>query len=148
MNEFLSELENKKININWNENPIKMDVFLSFLTVKVRIGTGHTGYDTCWTKRYGDNGLIIGGGVYKGVEYLDSLMYGEKLQNPYNNYVNPFFLFEILSDEGKKFFLDYYSEDIQKQLNKASSNLKSAQLHMNEVSQFWSELGVSYERSV
>lgn len=142
MKRFLSKLSSNKIKINWNKNPIKMGDFLSFLTIETERGTGHLGHDNGWTRHYGDNDLIVGGGFVKGVEYLDTLQYGKKLDNPYNNYVNPFYLFEILNDEGKEFFLDYYSEDIQKELKDAASMLKSAQAHKDELSEFWESQGV------
>lgn len=111
--EFYSKLKNDKIKINWNKNPIKMDVFLSFLTVDVEIIREHLGSDTGWTKRQNKSlGLIVSGGCVNGVEYLDHLQLGEKLSNPYNNYVNPFYLFDILKKEGKAFFVDYYRDEI------------------------------------
>lgn len=142
MKKFLSKLSNDKIKINWNKNPIKMDDFLSFLTVETRRGTGHLGYDNGWTRHYGDNDLEIRGGVVKGVEYLDTLQYRKKLDNPFNNYVNPFYLFEILNDDGKKFFLEYYSDEIQKELDNASNSLKRAQTYKDELSEFWAGQGI------
>jgi len=32
---FYDKLQSDKIKINWNKNPIKMDLFLSFLTIPV-----------------------------------------------------------------------------------------------------------------
>jgi len=113
--EFYNKLKHDKIKINWNNNPIKMDQFLSFLTVDIIRSHDHLGVDNGWTKLYNDElGLIICGGRYAGVEYLDSIQFGKKLANQYNNYVNPFYIFEILTDDGKLFFIDYYKDEIVK----------------------------------
>lgn len=110
---FYNKLQSDKIKINWNKNPIKMDLFLSFLTIKVERSHDHLGSCTGWTKLYNkDRQLVVSGGIIEGVEYLDNLQYGTKLSNPYNNYVNPFFMFDILNTEGKAFFFQYYAEDI------------------------------------
>lgn len=145
MKKFLQKLPFDKIKINWNKRPIRMDQFLSFLTVDVEVSRNHLGYENGWTRYYGDNGLIVGGGIIRysngSVEYLDSLQYGEKLDNPYNNFVNPFYLFEIMNDEGKRFFLEYYSEDIQKELDSAQKALKLAEEYKNELFEFWDSKG-------
>lgn len=122
-----------------------MEVFLSFLTIPVEIIRDHLGSSTGWTQRKnGEHRLIIGGGFYKGVEWLDTLQYGEKLSNPWNDYVNPFFLFDILTKEGKRFFLDYYEEDIEKiiiNLEKKKERLEKEH-HETELlhKQIWQEL--------
>src|ERR1035437_6426280 len=113
--EFYSKLPDEKIKINWNKNPIKMDLFLSFLTVEVVRSHDHLGDCNGWTllENKGLN-LSIMGGVIHGVEYLDTLKFKTKLSNPYNNFINPFFRFEILTKEGKLFFIEYYKDDINK----------------------------------
>ena len=113
--EFYYKLKTDKIKINWNKNPIKMSDFLSFLIIEVERSTDHLGSCNGWTKLFNKYyKLEIGGGVVNGVEYLDTLQFGTKLDNPYSNYVNPFYLFEILNDKGKAFFYNYYKEDIEK----------------------------------
>ena len=111
--EFYDKLKSQKTEINWNKNPIKMVQFLSFLTVEVEIIRDAPGSGFGWTRRENKSiGLIIRGGIVNGVEYLDNLQFGEKLSNQYNNYVNPFYLFDILTEEGKAFFVDYYKDEI------------------------------------
>ena len=108
-------LESDKIEINWNKNPIKMKDFLKFLTVDTVKSTSHLGYYNGWTQRVNkENMLVVQGGMINGVEYLDRLEYGKKMQSKYNNFVNPFYLFDILTKEGKSFFYDYYKDDIAK----------------------------------
>jgi hypothetical protein len=115
---FYNKLQADKIKINWNKNPVRMDLFLSFLTINVERSHEHLGSCTGWTQLYNkDHKLIVRGGVVDGVEYLDSLQYGTKLSNPYNNYVNPFYLFDILTTEGKAFFFEYYADDIDTLVN-------------------------------
>lgn len=114
MKALISKLDKDKIKINWNKKPIKMDLFLSFLTIETEISRHHLGSDMGWTRRVcGENSLIIKGGWVQGVHYLDCLQYGIKLDNPYNNYVNPFYLFPIMNKEGRKFFFEYYKTDIE-----------------------------------
>ena len=59
-----------------------------------------------------EHNLIIRGGWVNGKEYLDSIQFGKNLSNPYNNYVNPFYLENIMIIEGKQFFINYYKEEI------------------------------------
>jgi hypothetical protein len=113
--EFYNKLDWDTIKINWNKNPIPMSDFLKFLTVKCDRSEQHLGSSNGWTKLFNkDAKLEISGGVVNGIEYLDSLQYGERLHNPYNNYVNPFYLFDIMTHEGKLFFYNYYKPQIDK----------------------------------
>jgi hypothetical protein len=143
MRKFYSQLKNDKIKINWNKNPIPMKLFLSFLTVEVKKLSDFLGSCSGWTQYKGDNGLVITGGIVK-VEYLDNIIYGKNLDNPYNNFVNPFYLFEIMNNEGKKFFLDYYADDIsklkdiaEKKIEQAQEQLLVAQQNKEELFEFW-----------
>jgi hypothetical protein len=112
---FYNKLKYDKIKMNWNKNPIRMDLFISFLNVELIRSNDHLGSNNGWTKLQNDYiKLYVGGGIVNGIEYLDTLKYGEKLSNVYNNFVNPFYLFEIMTIEGQKFFIDYYKEDIDK----------------------------------
>ena len=120
-----NNLKSDKIKINWNKRPIEMDKFLSFLTVPVEIDRDHLGSDTGWTRRKNDEiKLIVCGGCVKGVEYLDSIEFGIELQNGYNNYVNPFALFDILTQDGRDFFSNYYRGDIEDILNAEKQRLE------------------------
>lgn len=111
--EFYRHLDMKKIEINWNKNPVPMEKFLSFLTIPVLKSTDHLGYSNGWTRFYNDEfNLSAKGGVCDGGHWLHDLQFGNKLHNPYNNYVNPFYLFDILTEEGKKFFVEYYKNEI------------------------------------
>jgi len=113
MKNIIKQLKHDKIKINWNTNPIKMDLFVSFLTVDTKVSTKHLGSYNGWTQRYNEElKLFIGGGIVGGVNYLDSIQYGYNLQNTFNHYCNPFYLFDIMTDEGKSFFVDYYKDEI------------------------------------
>jgi len=129
-NSFIKKLSYDKIKINWNKNPVRMDLFLSFLTVETERSKGFLGECTGWTQLTGDNGLIVSGGKVGGVEYLDHLQYKTKLDNPYNNYVNPLYLFEILNNEGKAFFLDYYSKEIEVFLAECATECDNAKTRL------------------
>lgn len=110
---FYNKLDADKVKISWNKNPIKMDLFLSFITIATERNYKHLGADNGWTELFNkEHSLIIKGGIVNGTELLDSIQYGIKLSNSYNNYVNPFYLFDILTREGQAFFLEYYAEDI------------------------------------
>ncbi len=112
---FYNKLNADKIKINWNKNPVKMDLFTSFLNVELIRSHDHLGSNNGWSKLYNESfNLVIGGGFVDGIEYLDSIQFGRKLSNPYNNYVNPFYLFEIMNIRGQSFFIDYYKDEIDK----------------------------------
>jgi hypothetical protein len=142
MKEFYKEMPKDKIKINWNKKPIKMDLFLSFLTVPTERQTRFLGSDTGWTQLTGGDRLEIGGGVVKGTEYLDRLQYKKNLDNPYNHYVNPFYLFDILNDEGRVFFLEYYSDEICLVLKQAKNKAICAESSKEELFKFWETHGV------
>jgi hypothetical protein len=98
-----------------SKNPIPMDKFLQYLTVKTKLSRKNLGFDNGWRERHNESEkLVITGGIMRGVEYLDTIEFGEKLQNPYNNYVNPFYLFPLMTSEGKAFFKEIYSDEIKK----------------------------------
>lgn len=130
--EFYSKLSYDKIKINWNKNPIDMRIFLSFLTIDVIKSNDHLGVENGWTLYVNDElNLLILGGIINGKEYLDSIQYKKNLSNSYNNFVNPFFLFDILSDNGKKFFIEYYSGDIKELLNSHKNKIQSIQIKLD-----------------
>lgn len=130
---ILKKLDRDKIKINWNKNPILMSDFLSFLTIDVETGTGHGGYDNGWTRRYGKDGLVVRGGIVRGVEYLDMLEYKKGLSDPYSNFCNPFFLCDILSKEGVSFFLNYYKDDIERLIDEANIKYLAAKQYSSDV---------------
>lgn len=55
--------------------------------------------------------------------------------------MNPLYLLEIFNDKGKKFFLNYYSEDIEKEFKKASDDLERAQKYKDDFFKFWIDKG-------
>ena len=126
-NDFFEKLSKDLIKINCNENPIKMSDFLQFLTVDVVLSNNNPGIYNGWTERRNDNlNLIIGGGIVKGIDYLNTIQYGKNLHNKYNNYVNPFYLLDILNDDGKAFFVNYYKTEIEKIIQKEKDGLNIA----------------------
>ncbi len=67
---FYDKLQSDKIKINCNKNPIRMDLFLSFLTIDTERNYKHLGVDTGWTELRNDaHRLIVRGGKVNGVEY-------------------------------------------------------------------------------
>lgn len=147
MNDFLKSIKVDKTEINWNKNPIKMDLFLSFLTIQTVKCKGHLGESNGWTRYEGSEGLIICGGIVGRCEYLDAIQYKEKLNNPYNNYVSPFYLFEIMTDEGKRFFINYFADEIleiknkvKSDINLAKERLKKLEKYKDDTLNFWSGL--------
>lgn len=127
-NFLLTKLDSHRIRISFNKRPIKMELFLSFLKVPVKRSNDHLGSSNGWTKLYNKElNLIIGGGIVNSVEYLNDLQYGVKLDNPYSNYVNPFYLFDILNAEGQKFFLEYYKESIDEVVADLVSDVKQTE---------------------
>ena len=112
-----NDVSNKYKITSWNKHLIPISKLCSFLDVEIERSTGDwLGKDTGWTIWVGENNLIVKGGWFKGEEYLDSIQYKEKLNNVYNNYVTPFDIWEILNEEGKAFFIDYYRKEIVEEL--------------------------------
>lgn len=138
---FYNKLPHDKIKINWNKNPISMSLFLSFLTVEVKRSHDHLGSYTGWTLLENDKlKLKIGGGIVNGIELLDSLQFGEKLSNSYNNYINPFYLFDILSEEGRDFFFNYYKSDIENIVKSVESDIKYLESDLKNKKELLSEI--------
>jgi len=131
--EFYRKLDYDKIQINRNENPIKMKLFLSFLTIDVERITDHLGSCTGWTKLINkEHKLEIGGGIVSGVEYLDSLRYKKDLHNQHNNWVTPFNMFELLTKRAKLFFFEYYEKDIELICKDADQAIKNLQAQIKQ----------------
>jgi hypothetical protein len=146
MKDFLKKISKDKIKINLNKNPIKMELFKSFLTVEVTRSKEHLGCHTGWTLLKGENNLNIGGGVVNRVEYLNSIEYKKNLNNEYNNFVNVFYLFEILNNEGQQFFLEYYAHEIKSIILNAKTDTKlaikkaeEAKENENQILTFWNK---------
>lgn len=111
---------------------ITVDQFVKFL--KVPVSERKVG-DTNWTDRYGDNNLQLHGGIIGGIDYLSNIRYGKKLANKYNDFVNPLFMREVLTDEGWLFFCDYYKEEIEsicKKYKSEAEHLRDKALHLDE----------------
>jgi hypothetical protein len=124
---IIKQLKNDKIQISFNKNPIPMQLFISFLTIPVERSKGYLGESTGWSQYHNtDAKLVFTGGVCDGGHWLDHIQYGTKLQNPYNNYVNPFYLFDIMNGEGKQFFINYYKDDIEAILKKQKQDVAYA----------------------
>lgn len=120
---------------------VKISTILSFLTVETSRKGDWLGKDTGWTRLLGPNGLVIHGAIIAGEEYLGSIQYGKNLHNRYNNYVNPFYLFEIMNNEGKQFFLNLYKDDIDKVISRARLKAAEANKYLEELESFWERIG-------
>lgn len=145
--ELYNKLSDEKIKMNWNRNPIKMNLFLSFLEIDVERTKDHLGYCNGWTQLINkEHKLYIGGGIVKGVEYLDTIRFGNRLCSPYHNYVNPFYLFDILTTEGKKFFVDYYKEDIVEIVSSKVKDVEFLEDKLEKESGLLSELYCEVDR--
>jgi len=140
--EFYDKIKSDKYKITrWNENLIEMSVILSFLTIDVKRSTEHLGISYGWTKLVNDeHKLIIGGGIINGVEYLQDLQFGTNLNNPWNNFVNPFYLFDIITDEGKSFFYNYYKDEIKSIYDTKISDVKILSNKLKEAKRIKKEM--------
>ena len=122
--EILKQLPHDKVKINFNRNPIPMELFLSFFKVETKKITDHLGASNGWTEYQNKQfGLIITGGICDGGHWLHAIQFGNKLQNQYNNYCNPLYLFDIMNEEGKSFFVEYYKEEIHKVVDKQQTEV-------------------------
>jgi hypothetical protein len=132
-NDFYANLSYDKIKINFNKNPIEISLFLSFLTIPVIKSNDNAGIYNGWTLYENkEHNLSIGGGYVaeRRKEYLDSIQYGIKQQNQYNNYCNPFYLFPIMNDTGKAFFVQYYMSDIEQLIEKSKNSVENLELKL------------------
>ena len=134
-NEILSKINKKKYEITyWNKNLIKMDLFKSFLIIDIELIEDHLGASNGWTMYENTkHELTITGGFFEGVEYLHTLRYKENLDNPWNNFVNPFHLFDIFKEDGKRFFCEYYKEDINGLLEKCNKNIEISKSELTKL---------------
>lgn len=111
------------------KKPIKTELFISFLKVPVERSNNHLGMYSGRPMFFNKElGLVIRGDG----KFLDSIEYGEKLSNSYNNFVSPFYLFDILSEEGQSFFIDYYKEDIEKIIKKQQNKVLKLENELKE----------------
>ena len=141
LKEFYGKLPDDKIKIKWNKKPIKMDEFLSFLTVETIKSNDHLGHCNGWTKHKNKElKLFITGGIINGTEWLDSIQFGKNLANPYNNYVNPFYLYEIMSKDGLDFFLEYYEDEISKRISELSNKIKSIKANLEDLESLYNKI--------
>tara|TARA_R100000951_G_scaffold31654_1_gene27100 strand:- start:84 stop:542 length:459 start_codon:yes stop_codon:yes gene_type:complete len=125
--DLYKQLSLNAITIGGSKDPIAMKDFLRFLSVKTSISRSNLGKDSGWTERYNqEENLVITSGTLRGVEYLDSIQFGERLQNRYNNYVTPFYIFHLMNSAGKSFFKKYYVEEIRSLVESAKENVVKA----------------------
>jgi len=148
MKEFFRQLSWKKIEMHQHKGKITIPLFLSFLTVETERNETCLGSSNGWTQHRGPNGLIVSGGFVGGVELLNSVQYGTNLDNGYNNFVNPFYLFEIMTEEGRAFFLELYREDILDLMHKGLEKAVSATTSFNSLRNFWSKYGIFPEKGL
>lgn len=143
--ELYKKLDKGKIKIKWNKNLIKMDLFLSFLDISLDRSKCHLGSCTGWTKLFNKSKkLVVRGGIVNGVEYLDLIEYGENLDNMFNNFVSPFYLFGILSKEGRDFFMNYYKEIFTVIINDLDSDI----LYLNKELSSTKRLKIEIEKEI
>lgn len=129
---FYSKLDYYKISFN-KENPIQIELFLPFLLCDTVKSTDNIGIDNGWGLYTNDDfKLKIKSYTTNNIEYLHRIEYGNNLGNPYNNNVNPFYIFDILSFEGKKFFIKYYKDDIDALLDDQKKTIKSYENRLKE----------------
>ena len=119
------------------KKPVRMDLFMSFLTVNLSKVIGNFGNEYGYTE-YNNNsiGLIICGRTVDKIEYLDSVKYKKNLHNKYNNFVNAFYLFDIMNNEGKIFFMDYYDDDIEKMKKESEKEIKKHKKILKDINLF------------
>lgn len=151
--EFYRKMPQDKYRINSNNKLIRMDEFISFLpNVTLERSRNHLGSDNGWTKLINkDISLEISGGIYNRVEWVDNIKYGNRLDNPYNDYVNPLYLWEIMSPEGRIFFLNYYKDEIDKYLKTMGEKVMGCKERLKEskanLSAVTSEIGKLYAQA-
>lgn len=110
--------------------------FRTWITIPVsqRWGSG------IWTCYVGEGGLEIKTAMDEnGVQYVDSIEYGRNLANIHSHHVSPFYIFDILNDDGKAFFKNFYKDAIAKHIAKLDEQAKKAQQELEEAKAFWAQ---------
>jgi hypothetical protein len=139
--DFYKLLPIAKIEANLNPYPIKMELFISFLTIKLKRKLNCLGSINGWTKLENiENSLIIQGCKSNGVEYLDSIESKKNPTNKHNDYVNPFSIFELLSKKGKLFFFRYYMSEISQHTSHVEDDIKFLGHKLKEQKKYLQEL--------
>jgi hypothetical protein len=112
---FCIEMPLDSIGVHMKNRQIRMDDFISFLSIDMeRIKSGFLGDCTGWTRLENkDNGIIITGGIVKGIEYLESIQREGNYHNNYNNYCTPLNILDLLTNCGVRYFIEYYEPEIR-----------------------------------
>ena len=107
------------------------------------------GSDTGWTKLENEEmKLVICGGIINNIEYLDSLQLGEKIANPYNNYINPFYLWEILSKKGLTFFHAYYKDEMEAEIARLSTKIEATKEKLFQLEENYNEITTTHQSNL
>lgn len=153
MNEFTKQIPIDKTEIRAHNKLIPMSLFLSFLTVPVEKSTDHPGADMGWTKYVGDYNLVISGGVVNNTEYLHNIQYQGNINNKFNHFVNVFDIWHIFNDEGHKFFIEYYKDEIEKirkvykeKYKIALERCEKSKFDMESAESFWEDIRKVYDK--
>ena len=143
LKELYGKLPDDKFKINGcgQRHLIKLEKFLFFLTVHVTKSKNNLGISNGWVMFENDKlGLFISGGRIKNIEYLNTLRFGKNLSNPYNNYVNPFYLHEILTKKGIDFFKVYYADEISKRIDSLHKEINNTKIKLNRLTNLYNKI--------
>lgn len=125
---------------------IEMKTFLSYFDIEFTEPEGDfLGKSNGWTRHENKEYNIEISGAYPrelgGVEYFNTVqVLRAKLDNPYNDFVSVFYLWNFLNTEGKAHFLNVYADEISALKEKKQRAFKKAQSELDIVSSGEAEL--------
>lgn len=119
-------------NLYKRKNPIKMSDFLSYLTVPYEKRPHWSGDRLSTLYVNEEHKLRINGVIISGVEYLNHITYKSGMEGGISNMVNPFYIFHILSDEGKRVVSSHYKEDLKKVVEQKVSEVQLKQTSLDK----------------
>ena len=118
---------------------IEMKTFMSYFDIEfTEVEGDFLGKSNGWTRHENKdyNIEITGARVYDlgGVEYFNTVqVIRAKLDNPYNDFVSVFYLWNFLNTEGKAHFINVYAAEISALKEKKKRAFKKAQAEFDIV---------------
>tara|TARA_B000000565_G_scaffold255758_1_gene237535 strand:+ start:51671 stop:52165 length:495 start_codon:yes stop_codon:yes gene_type:complete len=125
---------------------IEMKTFMSYFDIEfTEVEGDFLGKSNGWTRHENKEYNIEISGAYprelRGVEYFNSVqVLRAKLDNPYNDFVSVFYLWNLLNPEGKAHFINAYADEITALKEKKQRAFKKAQAEFDIVASGEAEL--------
>lgn len=121
-----SKLNDVGRNFNYRKKEITFDMFKSFMVDGISFTQTNDGF-MGWGDHVSSCGTLwVHTASFDGGCFIDNVRHTTKANNPYNNYVNAIAYWDLLNDNGKAFFMEFYKPDFNLLKAKISSDIASA----------------------